>query len=188
MTQELNDLSGPFDPDLGFDGLSKEFLLKIMDVWQLAWVHMAQAFLEVTRERFGLDVANEIQLEAWLRIAERVNPRYAQIANIKLETVLDSLKALQLPLDNTMHNMYHAEYDIKNENHVIVSIRDCRTLCHYEKRDPDMIRPTCHVLEPKVIEKYMINPRIQVKALKLPPRESPDEISCQWEYTLADPP
>ena len=186
MGKELDDLSGPFDPDLKFEDLSKEFLLKIMHTWQFAWVHLAQAFLESTRERVGFDEANEIQLEAWLKVAERVNPRYAEIGKIKLETVVDSLKALQLPLDNTTHSLYGAEYDIKNENHVVVTIRQCHTLCHYEKRAPEMIEPTCHVLEPKVIEKYMLNPKIKVRALKLPPRESTEGIACQWEYTLEE--
>ena len=186
MREELDDLSGPFDPELRFEDLSKEFLLRIMHVWQFAWVHMAQAFLEATRKRVGFDEANAIQLEAWQLIAERVNPRYAEIGKIRLETVLDSLKALQLPLDNTMHSLYGARYEIKNENHVIVTIPQCKTLCHYEQREPDMIHPTCHVLEPKVIEKYLINPRIKVRPLKLPPRDEPGEIACQWEYTLEE--
>jgi hypothetical protein len=186
MAKELDDLSGPFDPDLTFDDLSKEFLLKIMHEWQFAWVHMAQAFLETTRKRVGFDEANAIQLEAWQLIAERVNPRYAEIGNIELRTVVDSLKVLQLPLDNTMHSLYGAKYEIKNENHVIVTIPRCKTLCYYERCSPEMIQPTCHVLEPIVIEKYLVNPKIKVKALKLPPRNDSSEIACQWEYTLED--
>jgi len=28
------------------------------------------------------------------------------------------------------------------------------------------------------------NPRVKVGALKLPPRGSPDEIACQWEFAM----
>jgi hypothetical protein len=32
-----------------------------------------------------------------------------------------------------------------------------------------------------------INANIETKCLKLPPRHSPDEIACQWEFTLKTP-
>jgi len=184
VKKELNDLSGPFDPNLTFADLSKDFLLKIMEVWQFAWVHMATAFYDITREKCGIDMANEIQLLAWERVGETVNPRYPKIANIKLNTVLDSLKAIQLPLDNTMGNLYKTQHNIINENHVIITIPQCRSLLYYEKKAPEMIHWFCHVLEKRVMEKYLINPKIKVTPLKLPPRKSPDEPSCVWEFKL----
>lgn len=30
----------------------------------------------------------------------------------------------------------------------------------------------------------LFNPRVKVGALKLPPRGSPDEIACQWEFAM----
>jgi len=184
--KELDDLSGPFDPDLTFADLSKGFLLKIMEVWQFAWIHMAQAFYTATRERFGIDAANEIQLEAWEKIGATVNPRYAKIGNIQLNTVVDSLKALQLPLDNTMGNLYRTQHNIINENHVIITVPQCRSLLYYEKNDPEMINWFCHVLEKKAMEKYLINPKIKVTPLKLAPRKSPDEPSCVWEFKMEE--
>ena len=186
MAQELNDLSGPFNPDLTFADLSKEFLLKIMEVWQFAWIHLATAFYDATRQRFGIDAANEVQLEAWERVGATVNPRYAKIGNIQLNTVVDSLKALQLPLDNTMGNLYKTQFNIINENHVIITIPQCRSLLYYERQAPEMINWFCHVLEKKAMEKYLVNPRIKVTPLKLPPRKSPEEISCQWEFKIED--
>jgi len=184
--RELDDLSGPFDPELTFADLSKDFLLKIMDVWQFAWIHLATAFYEATKKRFGIDAANDIQLEAWETVGEKVNPRYAKIGNIKLETVVDSLKALQLPLDNTMGNLYKTQFNIINDNHVIITIPQCRSLLYYEREAPEMINWFCHVLEKKAMEKYLINPKIKVTPLKLPPRQSPDEPSCVWEFKIED--
>jgi len=184
MPEELNDLSGPFNPDLTFADLSKDFLLKIMEVWQFAWIHMAQAFFVATKKRYGLDVANEIQLEAWETVGTKVNPRYPKIGNIQMNTVLDSLKAAQLPLDNTMGNLYKAQYDIRNENHVILTIPQCRSLLYYEREAPEMIDFNCLVLEERMMKKYFMNPKLKVTPLKLPPRKSPDEIACQWELKI----
>src|SRR4030042_5074861 len=105
-------------------------------------------------------------------VGEKVNPRYAKIANIKLETVLDSLKAEQLPLDNTV-GLYPAEYDIKSPNHVVMTVTKCRTLDYFEKAEPERIIPMCHQLEKPVIEKYLVNPKVKVTPLVLQPRQSP---------------
>ena len=181
---ELEDLSGPFNPDLKFDDFSKEFLLKLMKVWQWAWLHMARAWYEAIEERFGSDAANDCELAAWLTIGERVNPRYAKVANIELNTVLDSLKALQLPLDNMVGGLFPVEYDIKDPNDVVVTITNCPALLALEKSAPERIVPMCHILEKATMEKYVLNPDVKVIPLKLPPRQSPDDIACQWEFKL----
>lgn len=185
---ELHDLSGPFNPHLRFKDFSKDFLLKLMNVWQYAWLHMSGAWYDAVKERFSSEAANQCELAAWVRIGERVNPRYAKVANIQLNTVVDSLKALQLPLDNTIGGLFPGKADIKSDNHVIWTVTQCRTLLFLEKNEPERIEPMCYVLEKAVMEKYLINPNIKVTPLKLPPlppqRKSPDEIACQWEYKL----
>src|SRR4030042_2059997 len=94
--RELDDLSGPFDPNLKFEDFSKNFLLKIMAEWQWAWLIMAGSWYDAIRKRCGAEIANACEEEAWVTVGERVNPRYAKIGNIQLNTVLDSLKACQL--------------------------------------------------------------------------------------------
>jgi hypothetical protein len=181
---ELNDLSGPFNPHLTFKDFSKDFLLKLIHIWQYAWLQLDAAWFDAAKDRFGSEAAYDCDLAMWLRVAERCNPRYARMANIQLNTLVDSLKALQLPLDNTMGGLFPVEYDIKNENHAIVTVTNCRALLFCEREAPERIEPMCHVLEPQVIKAYLVNPNIKVTALKLPPRKSPEEIACQWEYKL----
>jgi hypothetical protein len=181
---ELKDYSGPFNPKLTFADFSKEFLLKLIPIWQYAWLHMTEAWYDAVKKRFGDDAANHCEQEAWIRIAERVNPRYAKIANIPLKTVIDSMKVLQLPLDNTMGGLFPVEYDIKSPNHVILTIRQCRSLQFFEAKQPERINWVCHVHEPIEMAKYAVNPNIKVTPLKLPPRKSPEEIACQWEFKL----
>ena len=181
---EMNDYSGPFKPDLTFNDFSKEFLLKLSTVWQYAWIRMAEAWYTAVKDRFGADAANDCNLEAWVNVAERVNPRFPKVGNFKLETVLDSLKCLQLPLDNNIGPLYPVEYEIKSPNHVIMTVVQCRSLIAYEKGAPDMIEPICHCLEEAVMRKYLINPKIKVTPLKLPPRASYEEIACQWEFKI----
>ncbi len=186
MPKEMDDYSGPFNPDLTFNDFSKEFLLKLMTVWQFAWIRMAEAWYQAVQKRFGAKAANDCNLEAWATVGDRVNPRYPKIANIELNTVLDSMKCLQLPLDNNIGPLYPVEYEIKSPNHVIMTLTQCRSLLYYEKSAPEMIEPVCYELEEATIKKYLINPKIQVTALKLPPRNSPEDIACKWEFKLEE--
>jgi hypothetical protein len=184
LRKEYNDLSGPFDPDLRFEDLSKDFILRLVNIYQFAWVQLATAFLDVIRERYGLQVAEDINLDAWRRMSKKVNPRYAKTGNIPMRTVVDSVKALQLPLDNTIGPIYRMTYQVINENHVIMTLPRCRTLEAIERDEPDRIDTICRKLEQIMIEHYLMNDYIQVKPLKLPPRDSKDEICCVWELTL----
>jgi hypothetical protein len=183
---ELEDLSGPFNPNLRFEDFSKSFLLRLMKAWQQAWLIMEGSWYDAVKERCGAEVADACNLKAWLSIGERVNPRYLKVGNIKLNTVLDSLKALQLPLDNTVGGIFPVEYEIINPNHVIATVRKCLSLEYFEREAPERIHPMCHEIEPLIFAKYLINPKIKVTALKLPPRKSPDEIACKWEYKLEE--
>jgi len=183
---ELEDYSCPFKPDLTFDDFSKEFLLKLTTVWQFAWLRMADSWYEAVSRRYGLESANECNVEVWRKVGERVNPRYTKIANIQLNTVLDSLKCLQLPLDNNIGPLYPVEYEIRNPNHVIMTVVQCRSLIYFEREAPQMIQPTCYRLEEQVMRKYLLNPKIKVTPLKLPPRKSQEEIACRWEFKIED--
>jgi len=186
MPDELNDLSGPYNPDLTFDMFSKEFILKLMQVWQYAWLHMSEAWYRQVEKRYGRQVADEIEIASWCNMAERVNPRYAKLGNIKLDTLVDAVKVLQLPLDNTTGGLYPVIPEIVNENRIIWTIPKCRSLEYFEAKEPDRIEKVCYVNEKKVIERYLVNRKIKVTPLKLPPRDNPEDIACQWEFLMTD--
>lgn len=181
---EYADMSGPFDPDLKFEDFSKEFLLKLINVYQFAWVQLATAFMRIIGEKWGMDEAELVNLEAWKRMSKKVNPYYCRAGNFKPVTVLDSLKALQLPLDNTIGPIYRMQYKVINENHVIMTLPRCRTLEAIERDEPERITTICRVLEKIMIEHYLMNDYIKVTPLKLPPRKNKDSFCCQWELTL----
>ena len=79
MAEELNDLSGPFNPDLTFRDLSKEFLLKIMEVWQFAWIHMATAWWIPTFPGLAIliTVLGANLFGDWLR--DKLDPKLRQL-------------------------------------------------------------------------------------------------------------
>jgi len=186
IKKEMDDYTGPYDPNLTFNDFSKEFILKLMQVWQYAWLHMTEAWYDAVAEKVGRETADVCETAAWCRIGERVNPRFAKVANIELKTVLDSFKCLQLPLDNTTGGLFPAEVEIINPNHIIWTIPRCRSLEFFEAKAPDRIKYVCYENEKRVIERYLINRKIKVTPLKLPPRKNPGEIACKWEAKMMD--
>jgi len=186
LKKEMDDYSGPYNPNLTFNDLSKDFILKLMQVWQYAWLHMTEAWYDAVKEKMDKETADLCETAAWCRIGERVNPRFAKVANVELKTVLDSMKCLQLPLDNTTGGLFPIQLEVINPNHVIWTIPRCRSLEFFEAKAPERIKYVCYENEKRVIERYMINRKIRVTPLKLPPRNSPDDIACKWEAKMMD--
>jgi hypothetical protein len=188
--KELDDLSGPFNPNLTFDDMSKEFLLKLMNIWQHAWITLSGTWYDRVRGKLGFDTANECELAAWVAMSKKVNPRYAKLGNIQLNTVLDSMKCLQLPLDNIMKGknagLYEGDFEIINPNKVHVSYKRCVALEGLERNWPERIVPLCQKLEKPMIEAYALNPRFEAIPVRLPPRQSKGDIACEWIFQLKD--
>ena len=124
MAEELNDYSGPYKADLTFADFSKDFLLKLMNVWQHAWLHMC----------------------------------------------------MQLPLDNAFTSgLFPGHFEIKSKNLAVMTLSDCQSLRFFEDNDPDRINWVCPN-EGKIMEKYLVHPKIKATAIKLPPRKNKDDI------------
>jgi len=130
----VEDYGKPSNPDLTFADFPRDFLLKLMQVWQYAWLHITEAWHNAVKKGFGTDTAKECEWGAWLRIGERVSPRYAKIADIQRNTVVDSLKALQLPPDNTAGELFPTDANTIDPNHVIWTIPKCRSQEFFEAK------------------------------------------------------
>jgi len=184
---ELKDYSGPYRHDLKWDDFSKEFLVKLMKLWQRAYLGIQGAWIQIVSEKFGSEAADHCSLEALLLQAERMIPQFVETGNIELNTVLDSLKVIQLAPDgHTESELFGGEVDIKNENHVISTTTKCITCEFLEAFAPEKIEWLCYTMEQPVMEKFLNNPKIKVTPLKRPPRKSADDSFCQWELKIEE--
>ena len=121
--KELNDLSGPWNPNLTFDDMSKEFLMKLMNIWQHAWITLSGMWYDEVRAKWGFDAANACELASWEKMGKKVNPRYGKLGNVKMDkdgypaTVLECMKCLQMPLDNIMRGKNAGLFDGQFDDH-----------------------------------------------------------------------
>jgi hypothetical protein len=95
----------------------------------------------------------------------------------------DDLKALQM---SPWMSIYRYDIELRSPNHSTLTITHCPTLLALEKEGEGREQKICQLLEPKLFRLIadFFNPKIEVQALKLPPRKSKDGICCQWDFNL----
>ena len=79
-----------------------------------------------------------------------------------------------------------AHFQLKDEDHGTLTVTHCPALLALEKEDRGKEHWICREWEPRLMRLAadFFDPKIEVNALKLPPRKSQDEICCQYEFKL----
>ena len=189
---ELKDYSGQFNPDLKYEDLSKDFLIKLIREYQTSYMRLNRLWYERIMAFTGQEKAMmEETVAVFTKLAHLTNPRIAKIANIEVKDVVDVMKVWQMTLDGLMGGTWVPKFEIKNRNHVIMTVIRCGDLEHFQRWAPERIKSCC---SPGGVEELTMIPYIncflpnaQVKMLMAPPGcglPSKEGICCQWEYTL----
>lgn len=184
--EELKDYSRPLKDDLKLEDFSREFLIKLAKEWQGRYPLQEEVWYQLIKERVGQKEADEMEMMCNTRMAEINLPRMAKIANIKVKYMVDVMKVFQLIVEGLMGFQPDSTYEIVNRNHVIWTVKRCLNLEYFEKMDPTRIVSFCQDKEERYLYIYtgILLPNCEIKALKLPPRESREEIACQWELKI----
>jgi hypothetical protein len=135
----------------------------------------------------GEEEAYQCRLEAWAKTSQIALPNMAKAINMKVNDLVDALKVGRCVDGGTFMGWFQQEYEIKSRNHIIYRMSRCIGLEWMEKNAPHQITWLCHVFEPAMWKTYLgsLLPAVEVTALKLPPRKSPDESPvCLWEFKL----
>ena len=187
---ELADYSGKFMENFRYEDFSREALFKLVKEYARVYVGYMGMWTTVTRERMGIEESYKLFNEVLVRTVRQFEaPGIMKALNIYGNDVITLIKLMQAIPDGSGDDIYPSTYDIKNNNHVIFTVKMCPTLLFYEKRgDHKGIEFCCGVggLEEVTIIEYakFVNPDIKITALKVPPRKSKDDIACQWEIKL----
>jgi hypothetical protein len=183
---ELKDYSGEFVPDLKYEDLSKEALVKLVNTFGGAFIAITGFWWSVIENKFGPEVASAAHNEIWEKwFPQWIVPHLSKALNITGDNVETLFKIWQLVPDGTMGYL-DINWDVKDPNHGIMTITRCPGLSFYERKQPERIDSVCHDAEIKCNNAYakLVNPNMKATPLKLPPRSSKDEICCQWEIKV----
>ena len=194
--KELDYYDCPFSTELRWEDFSKEFLIKLLGMWQ-DW-NMAQAFTWIAEvgKRFGTKAADELMPVVWESLAQStmhkfvplLGPNYKTVDDIK--TMEDGIKMGQIPPDGGLdRSLFAGDVEWPSPEVCIVTVKHCVLLELFEATNQlESCLQLCHVAEPRGAEAYFVNPNIRVTGIKIPPRKSPNDPCCTWEYRMCDTP
>ena len=182
----LDEYNVPFDPNLTYENLSQTALIKLMKEYARSFLLIESMWFDAIEKRLGTEEARKIDFDIWRNLFVPSNvARIRQALNVKGDDVEALFKILQHVPDGCA-GLIEGKFELKGPNYGTWTCYRCSGLLYWEKHRPDRIQYQCHVYEPIIEELYglLVNPKMKCRALKLPPRKSPDDIPCIWEYSL----
>jgi len=179
----LQDYSGEFDPNLGFEKLSRDALIRLLEAYAKLFGAADGFWYLAVKEKFGNEAALDCDIKVWERGVKYQLDKTTRALNVQGNDVVSLMKGFQI---DPWLQLSKYTVEVHNKDHAVLTITDCPTLSSLEREGEGREETICRVVEPIVFRKYAeyFDPNIEVQAVKLPPRKSTDEICCQWAFTL----
>ncbi|HJT93501.1 MAG TPA: DUF6125 family protein [Mycobacterium sp.] len=181
---ELDDFSGPFNPDFKAEDLSKEALLKLWRSTCRLLIGIDGHWASRVREKLGEEVTFEINNGVWEDMVSREKRWITDGMNLVGNDLETFFKFQQI--NPATAGIMEIDLELESPNKGTMTVTKCSVLESCEKLGmPERQKACCDM---DVIyfpnQAREVNPNIKTKCLKLPPRQSKDEIACKWEFTL----
>lgn len=184
--EELQDYSGEFRQDLDMHDFSKDALIRLWQLGGKLYLGLDGIWFGLIKERLGEEMAIGLDTEVWRRVTMPEWHRCSHAVNIQGSDVATLFKVCQIdPGGGAIMNW---NLELKNKNHGIMSIRRCAPLEWIEKHGtPARQKNACDMdIEWFNTWAHFLNPKMRATPLKLPPRQSKDEIACIWEFKVEE--
>jgi len=181
---ELADYSGPFDPHWSPEKLTKEALLKLVKSYSEYIYRIDASWYVTVKNRLGTDEAFACDRHVWEKKLQAYELKLMTGAlNIRGDDVVAVMKYMQA---TPWASVDERHIDIKNNHHAVLTIHNCPTLSALEKEGTGREKLICEDLTTSLFSKiaHYFNPKIKVTGLKVPPRKTYSDCSCQWEFKL----
>lgn len=196
MSKERSDFSGPLvDYSVPWDEFSKEFLLKLMKIWQDHWDALVQQWLVIgsQMEEIGIDKALDLQLRIFEAITPPTMASIADLTKIDTSTVAGRCKVGLLCMDQIAEK-YRGHWEIKSDNEVILTYDRCKAFeTMREIGDLELLQKGCRYVEPRYMEAFQnylgVSPKVKVTNLKTPESfTSPHqgEALCSFRFAFEE--
>lgn len=181
---ELTDYTGEFQPGLKLEDFSKQALV---DLWRATCrllIGIDGHWYNLVKERLGEEQTFEINNQVWVDMVPREKRWITDLMKIDGNDVAAFFKFQQL--NPATAGIMEIELDLKTPNHGVMTVTRCSVLESCEKLNMPNRQKACCDMDVIYFANQAreINPKIKTTCLKLPPRQSKDEIACKWEYTL----
>lgn len=162
--------------------LPKEELIKIIVDDAKNWLAHDGLWFQGVESRYGIDVAIDIDREAW-----------GYFTVIEAKRIMDRLKiqpggGIPALLECLKHRLY-ARLNLQDvieqsENRVVFRMRDCRVQSARRRKGlPDFPCKSVGIVEYSEFART-VDSRISTRCIACPPDDHPDEFWCAWEFVV----
>jgi hypothetical protein len=195
-SRELDDYSGPFQPDFELKDLSKEALIKLVEVGGTIYGHVTRCWYRAVEARFGAEAAHDCHHEVWFEkggAGDVENETLGRLFGFSRET--DETAPMKVnQLLPAMATRMKLVFEERGEHDWLMKAQRCHVPEMGEAAGPEQLRRNCETICYHLelfgfrwgARKW--NRNIRVDPLKLPPRGDASEPHCCWRYTLQDEP
>lgn len=164
-----------------FDNLSREELLKVIEMFAKNWLAHDGSWFLAAEEKFGMETAVELDTKSWERFA------VTEAKRIKSEIGLaenGGLAALQKALHYRMYAAVNNQrIEFTADNTLVFKMVDCRVQSARKRKGlPPFACKPVGIVEFSQFART-IDPRIKTSVISCPP-DPVEDFYCGWEFTL----
>lgn len=165
-----------------FEELSKEELLKVINVYSKNWLAHDGCWFLAAEEKFGMETAIKLDEKSWERFAVSEAKRIMSEFDIP---EAGGLKALE----KAFHYRLYAAINLQeiewiDEHTMIFKMIECRVQkLRRQKNLPDFPCKSVGIIEFSQFAKT-IDPRIKTNCIACPPDKA-ENFYCAWEFTIS---
>ncbi len=166
------------------DDLPREQLLKLIDAYAKAWQAMDGAYFLALEKKYGMDVAIEMDKEAWKIFSPIEAQRIMKEFDIPHG---GGLKALEQALGYRVYARLNKQsMEWMDEKTLQFTMDECRVqVARNRKGLPDFPCRQVGEIEYSFFAQT-IDPRIKTHCIFCPPGEHPTDAYCRWEFTMEE--
>ena len=180
---KLDDYGGGFLPDLEMSDFSPDTLVQLLKLYSKLYMAMDGFWYFTVKGGAGDKEALACDIKVWEDMVKYEALMIKRQLKIRGNDVAALMKITQLC---PWFQLTESNIEIEGSSRAVLTIVYCPTLDSLEKKSEGAEYETCNVVCRRINEGIaaFCNPDIKVNCLKLPPRESRDDICCQWEFIL----
>lgn len=169
--------------DLKLENLSRDELIDLVKLSSRMILALDGFWYLSVKELAGNDKALDRDNLVWDKVMKFYVSELAELLNVQGRDVADYMKVMGPRPEGLV---LEERVEVLNRNHAIRIVTYCPTIAALEKegegRDAIHCSATCSAMRAK--HSKLFNPAISVTCLKIPPRNSKEDIFCQFEYKI----
>jgi hypothetical protein len=193
MARAARNYSGPVQPVLHLEDLDHDTLVKLAGQFARAYQQMDGHWYDAVAQKYGHEVARDMDKEVWLRNIPPTALRTLQALGHEAKDMAAILKVTQFhPAAGGCPYLYDFEVELKSPTVGIVKVTRCKPMRVYrDKGDMDFVRVMCRDWDIPMfgMTGKAVIPNVKCRPLVIPPYDAPyakkvEGVDCMWEYTI----